>query len=203
LTGVTLSGADAVACGLADLCVPSEWLDDFEARMKQMTVRGDVLAALRSVFEPIDSESTQKATLPAYTPLIWRHFDRRASVEQIVTTLSADIDRDPPQRERDWLQATLDALTHCSPTMLMVTREALLRGRQMKLAGCFRMELGIVSRAIGEGDFCEGVRANLVDKDRKPRWAPAKLFEVRPERVQHFLASPWRSEAHPLVDLVD
>ena len=85
--------------------------------------------------------------------------------------------------------------------MLEVTREALLRGRQMTLAECFRMELGIVGRAIEEGDFCEGVRAHLVDKDRKPRWAPATLVEVRTERVQHFLASPWRAEAHPLADL--
>jgi enoyl-CoA hydratase/carnithine racemase len=203
LTGVTLSGADAVACGLADLCVPGEWLDDFEARLEQVTFWDDVLTALRPVFAPMESHNIQKATLPAYTPLICRHFDRRAGIEQIVNTLSADIDRDPPQQEREWLQAALDALTHYSPTMLMVTREALLRGRQMALAECFRMELGIVARAIGEGDFLEGVRAHLVDKDRKPRWAPATLVEVRPERVQHFLASPWRSEAHPLVDLVD
>jgi enoyl-CoA hydratase/carnithine racemase len=203
LTGVTLSGADAVACGLADLCVPGEWLDDFEVRLEQMTIQDDVLSALRTVFAPMASDSTPKATLPAYTPLICRHFDRRAGVDQIVTTLRADLDCDPVQHEREWLQTTLDALTQYSPTMLMVTREALLRGRQMTLAECFRMELGIVSRAIGEGDFREGVRAHLVDKDRKPRWTPPKLVEVHPERVQHFLSSPWRIDKHPLADLVD
>ena len=203
LTGVSLSGADAVACGLADICVPGEWLDDFEARLERMTVQDDVRASLDTVFAAVASDGAQKATIPTYTPLIWRHFGRRAGVEQIVTSLRADLDRDPPQRDRDWLQATLDALTQYSPTMLMVTREALLRGRQMTLAECFRMELGIVSRAIGEGDFCEGVRAHLVDKDRKPRWAPAKLAEVRPEQVQHFLSSPWHSNTHPLASLVD
>jgi len=85
--------------------------------------------------------------------------------------------------------------------MLCVTREALLRGRQMTLAESFRMELGIVARAIEEGDFCEGVRAHLVDKDRKPRWAPASLVELRAERVRHFLTSPWKLFAHPLADL--
>ncbi|MGC2036346.1 enoyl-CoA hydratase/isomerase family protein, partial [Paraburkholderia caledonica] len=97
--------------------------------------------------------------------------------------------------------STYDALAAHSPTMLYVTREALLRGRQMTLAECFRMELGIVKRAIEEGDFCEGVRAQLIDKDRKGRWAPATLAEVRPERVRHFLSSPWKQEAHPLADL--
>ena len=60
------------------------------------------------------------------------------------------------------------------------------------------MELGIVARVIQEGDFCEGVRAHLVDKDHRPGWAPATLPQVRPERVRHFLTSPWRAERHPL-----
>ena len=88
-----------------------------------------------------------------------------------------------------------------SPTMLHVTREAILRGRQGTLADAYRMELGIVSRAIEEGDFREGVRAHLVDKDRAPRWQPSSLGEVRPDRVAHFLNSPWASETHPLADL--
>jgi enoyl-CoA hydratase/carnithine racemase len=202
LTGMTLSGPDAVACGLADFCVPGEWLDGFEARLEGMPVQGETAAALRTIFAPADVEETPKGTL-SFMPLIRRHFDRRASVEQIVAALRVDLELDLPQREREWLQATLDALVRHSPTMLMVTREALLRGRQMTLAECFRMELGIVCRAIEEGDFCEGVRAHLVDKDRKPRWAPATLVEVRPNRVQHFLSSPWRSHVHPLAGLLD
>jgi len=51
------------------------------------------------------------------------------------------------------LQLTLESLVGQSPTMLRVTREALLRGRQMTLAECFKMELGIVARAIDDEDF--------------------------------------------------
>ncbi|HKR42275.1 MAG TPA: enoyl-CoA hydratase/isomerase family protein [Paraburkholderia sp.] len=200
LTGAMLSGADALHCGLADACVPGEWLDGYEARLQAAQWSGDLHASLREVFVAPCHEADDGA-LAALTPLIVRHFDRRLRVEQIVAALRADLEREPSQAERAWLEATLEALTHYSPTMLEVTREALLRGRQLTLAECFRMELGIVGRAIEEGDFCEGVRAHLVDKDRKPRWAPATLVEVRPERVQHFLASPWRGEAHPLADL--
>ncbi|MEX3941970.1 enoyl-CoA hydratase/isomerase family protein [Paraburkholderia sp. BR10937] len=200
LTGAMLSGADAVHCGLADACVPGEWLDGYEARLRAAQWSGNVHASLHEVFVAPCHEANDGG-LVAFTPLIVRHFDRRLRVEQIVASLRADLEREPAQAERAWLEATLEALTHYSPTMLEVTREALLRGRQMTLAECFRMELGIVGRAIEEGDFCEGVRAHLVDKDRKPRWAPATLVEVRPERVQHFLASPWRGEAHPLADL--
>ncbi|MEX3977440.1 enoyl-CoA hydratase/isomerase family protein [Paraburkholderia sp. EG287A] len=200
LTGAMLSGADALQCGLADACVPGEWLDGYEARLRAAQWSGDVHASLREVFVAPCHEADDGA-LASLTPLVVRHFDRRLRVEQIVAALRADLEREHAQAERAWLEATLEALTHYSPTMLEVTREALLRGRQMTLAECFRMELGIVGRAIEEGDFCEGVRAHLVDKDRKPRWAPATLVEVRSERVQRFLASPWRGEAHPLVDL--
>ncbi|WP_233884420.1 enoyl-CoA hydratase/isomerase family protein [Paraburkholderia flagellata] len=200
LTGAMLGGADAVHCGLADAYVPAEWLDGYEARLLAAKWSGDVHASLREVFVAPCHEANEGA-LATFTPLVVRHFDRRLRVEQIVASLRADLERDHSQAEQAWLAATLEALTHYSPTMLEVTREALLRGRQLTLAECFRMELGIVGRAIDEGDFCEGVRAHLVDKDRKPRWAPATLVEVRTERVQHFLASPWRAEAHPLADL--
>jgi enoyl-CoA hydratase/carnithine racemase len=200
LTGAMLSGADALHCGLADACVPGEWLDGYEARLRAAQWSGDVHASLREVFIAPCHEANDGA-LASFTPLIVRHFDRRLRVEQIVASLRADLESEHSHAEQAWLEATLEALTHYSPTMLEVTREALLRGRQMTLAECFRMELGIVGRAIEEGDFCEGVRAHLVDKDRKPRWAPATLVEVRTERVQHFLASPWRGEAHPLADL--
>jgi len=200
LTGATLTGADAVRCRLADACVPGEWLDGYEARLAAAQWTGDVRAVLREVFVAPCHEAGEGA-LASFAPLIERHFERGSRVEQIVASLRADLEREHTESERKWLEATLEALTHYSPTMLEVTREALLRGRQMTLAESFRMELGIVGRAIEEGDFCEGVRAHLVDKDRKPRWAPATLVEVRPERVQHFLSSPWRGEAHPLADL--
>ncbi|WP_186072822.1 enoyl-CoA hydratase/isomerase family protein [Burkholderia gladioli] len=202
LTGVTLSGADALVARLADLCVPASWLETFEQRLERAELGGpDLPGALRAVFEP-PCNIVPHAALDGQLPWIVRHFDRRSSVERIVATLRHDLGREESSREyRQWLQATLDALTGHSPTMLLVTRDALLRGRQMTLAESFRMELSIGSRAIEDGDFVEGVRAHLVDKDRRPRWAPATLTEVRGERVRHFLSSPWKLEAHPLVEL--
>jgi enoyl-CoA hydratase/carnithine racemase len=200
LTGATLSGADALRLQLADVCVSADWLASSEQRLQRMPHDGDVITALRGVVEP-PCNIVPHAALGPFTQLILRHFDRRSSVDRMMATLRHDLERDPPREVRQWLQSTYDALAAHSPTMLYVTREALLRGRQMTLAECFRMELGIVKRAIEEGDFCEGVRAQLIDKDRKGRWAPATLAEVRPERVRHFLTSPWKQEAHPLADL--
>ncbi|CAJ0813088.1 1,4-dihydroxy-2-naphthoyl-CoA synthase [Ralstonia wenshanensis] len=200
LTGVTLTGADALHCHLADVCVPAEWLASFEERLQRMPHDGDLMQALRRVFEP-PCNVVPHAPLAQATPWVLRYFDRRSSVDRIVATLRESLEREQAREPRQWLQATLDAMTSHSPTMLHVTREALLRGRQLSLAECFQMELGIVARGIQDGDFCEGVRAHLVDKDHRPGWAPATLPQVRPERVRHFLTSPWRAEGHPLAGL--
>ncbi|SAL71381.1 enoyl-CoA hydratase/isomerase [Caballeronia peredens] len=197
LTGARLSGADAARVGLADACVPSSWLSHFVERLE--TVRWDEeahdpLTALKRVFVP-PANLERHAPLDAFRAQIRRHFSVCATggVERIVASLATD--------DSDWSRATLATLERHSPTMLEVTCHALMRGRQMPLADCFRMELGIVYRAIDDGDFVEGVRALIIDKDDRPRFAPTTLAQVRAARVQHFLSSPWRREMHPLVDL--
>ena len=200
LTGVTLSGADAVRLRLADVYAPSSWLASFEERLQHMPTDGDLLESLRTVFESPRSFVPQ-APLALYSQLVSRHFDRHLSVEDTVSALQCELRRNPPKEVRQWLQSTLDAMLSHSPTMLYVTHEALIRGRHMTLAESFRMELCIGYRAVEDGDFVEGVRALLIDKDHRPRWAPRTLPQVRMERVKHFLTSPWRRTSHPLADL--
>lgn len=87
--------------------------------------------------------------------------------------------------------------------MLKVSCEALLRGRRLSLADCFRQELVIVSLALRDGDFQEEVRAYLIDKDRRPNWRPEKLEEIGLERVCQFFLDPWEKADHPLARLAN
>ena len=48
------------------------------------------------------------------------------------------------------------------------------------------MEYRMVQRCVEIGDFFEGVRAMLVDKDRKPNWKPKKIQDVDETRVNLF-----------------
>lgn len=50
-------------------------------------------------------------------------------------------------------------------------------------------------------DTMEGIRALVIDKDRTPRWNPARLEEVTPAMVDGFFVSPWPAHAHPLAGL--
>jgi enoyl-CoA hydratase/carnithine racemase len=202
LTGALLSGPDALLCNLADICVPSEWLETFEERLECMPLvgPGELLPALRAVFEP-PANVVPHSALSEYMPLVIRHFDERMTVLEMVTSLEWAWREEPSPSMRRWLRAARDALIGNSPIMLNVAREALLRGRKLTLADCFRKELEMVSAAVRASDFSEGVRAHLIDRDRHPRWKPSSLGEVTRDQIRFFMASPWSQKTHPLGDL--
>ena len=56
--------------------------------------------------------------------------------------------------------------------------------------------------AAAHGDFAEGIRALLIDKDKRPRWNPAVLDVATDAWVQKFFDEPWpEGQPHPLDDL--
>jgi enoyl-CoA hydratase/carnithine racemase len=199
LTGLTLSGSDAISCGLADAYAPSASLEGFERRLDMLDQR-DIRQSIKDVFVS-QINVAPPSRLDHFLPLIRSHFAPHFSVGQIVDSIECALRGEVPQPVREWLKTTHTALRNNSPLMLDVTREALLRGRQMTLADCFRMEFDLVTRSIEVGDFCEGVRALLVDKDGSPRWMFKNIEDVNPAIVRKFLSAPHRNGVHPLADL--
>ena len=88
-----------------------------------------------------------------------------------------------------------------SPTLLRVSYEQIRRGSTLSLADCFRMELNLIHGCFEQGDFIEGIRALVVDKDNAPRWNPPTLAQVNDESVLGFFAPRWPPGSHPLAAL--
>ena len=76
-----------------------------------------------------------------------------------------------------------------SPTMLSVTLRQLARGAGMSLADCFQMELQLAAHSFIQGDFLEGVRAVLIDKDNAPRWQPDRIEAVSEASIDAFFSA--------------
>lgn len=197
LTGLTLGAADTLLCKLADIAVPAASLEHFEQTLAAITWTGDVLADLRAALQATPAASAPAAPLQSVLPAVLRHFRADASVADLLESLAAESD----PAYADWAARTLEILRGRSPLMMAVTQELLLRGRDLDLADCFRMELGVVSHAFTQGDFIEGVRALIVDKDNAPRWRVKAASEVSEAVVQSFFDSPWPRESHPLAML--
>ena len=73
-----------------------------------------------------------------------------------------------------------------SPTSLKITFKQINEATEMSLRDALILEYRMVQRCQASGDFYEGVRAMLVDKDRKPNWKPRDLNKVDEIWVNHF-----------------
>ncbi len=161
LTGARMQGADAVHAGLATHFVRRE---DLPALSRALAKDGPAALGVRNVQVPEFSLAAERAAID-------RCFGAD-TVRQIVDGLKGIGD--------DWSAKTLAALRAVSPSALCWTLEALRRGANMTLPQCQMAELALTRTTMRHPDFAEGVRAMVVDKDRKPRWQPARIEEVDP-----------------------
>ncbi|MEV7320515.1 enoyl-CoA hydratase/isomerase family protein [Streptomyces sp. NPDC093970] len=171
LTGAQIGAADALLCGLADHCVPSERVEGLIADLAERPVP-DALA--RHVRPAPDGElARHREWIDAcYTA---------GTVEEIVRRL---LDHgDPAAKE------AAHTLLSRSPTALKVTLAALRRARRLgSLEEVLDQEYRVSCRALTTPDLVEGIRAQVIDKDRAPRWSPATLAEVTDADVQRYFA---------------
>lgn len=177
LSGEHLSGADAIHAGLADAEVASVDLDEITAALTQ-----------RKADEVVQSFSRPPEPARLAEQAVWIDDAYAAgSVEQIIARLH-ELAADHPQAG-----AAAKTLATKSPTMLKVTLEAVRRSAELSLAQALAQEFTIAVHALRSHDFREGIRSQVVEKDRNPQWRPAELEQVDAALVQtYFTAVPGR-----------
>ena len=88
-----------------------------------------------------------------------------------------------------WAATSLAALRAASPASLFWSLAMLRAGSHRSLPQALAAELALTRQVTVYPDFAEGVRAMLVDKDRQPRWSPARIEEVDPAAIDAILAA--------------
>ncbi|MFC5662202.1 enoyl-CoA hydratase/isomerase family protein [Kitasatospora misakiensis] len=173
LTASSMTPGDALLCGFADHFVPSARLPELLADLDGPPV-AEVVARY--------AEPAPAAPLAEQREWIDACY-AADSVEEIVARLRAS---GVPEAK----QAT-EELAERSPTMLKVTLSALRRARAHgSLAQSLEQEYRVSCAALAHHDLVEGIRAQVVDKDRDPRWSPATLAEVDERTVAAFFEPP-------------
>nr|WP_083742737.1 enoyl-CoA hydratase/isomerase family protein [Rhodococcus sp. MTM3W5.2] len=171
LTTARLTAGDAIACGLADHFIPSGRVPAFLAAL----AAGPLERALEEFTEPAPESAllAQKGWIgDAYSA---------DTVEEIVSRL-----RD------SGIPAAADAADQIlakSPTAAKVTLRSLRRSRDLdSLEEVLNQEYRVSSACLDSHDLVEGIRAQVVEKDRNPAWSPATLEAVTDEQVDRFFA---------------
>lgn len=171
VTGNRMGPGDAIYAGFADHFIPqAAWpglISDLEAT-------GDAgLVATRA-------EPPAPAEFPALQPQIDRHFASR-ELPLVLASLGSD--------DSDFARATLSAIGRGAPLACATTLEMLHRlGPAPVLSEALEQEYRVTFRAQDQTDFLEGIRAMIIDKDRKPRWRHASAAGVTPAEVAALLA---------------
>jgi len=88
----------------------------------------------------------------------------------------------------DWEQRLEKSLRRNCPLSVECTLELIRRVRGLDtIELALGMEYRFTYRSASEGDFIEGIRAAIIDKDRKPNWTPATLEDVTPMNISKML----------------
>ncbi|WP_404340155.1 enoyl-CoA hydratase/isomerase family protein [Pseudoalteromonas mariniglutinosa] len=105
------------------------------------------------------------------------------------------------ETEDKWLLRAQQSLAHGCPLSCALVDKQLQHSKGKTLADCFKMELGMSVRCGEVGEFQEGVRALLIDKDGQPNWQFKSLQEIDEALVASFFQPRWDDEKHPLKQL--
>lgn len=161
LTGARLGAADCRTAGIATHFVPSTELPLLKERLANSH------EPIAEVLATFDADPGPDA-LSALRDGIDYHFSQD-TVEDILLSLDGG---------DDWAQAQAAAIRTMSPTSLKLSLHGVLAARRATLEQALKLEYRMVSGIKQGHDFYEGVRATLIDKDKSPRWNPARLEEV-------------------------
>lgn len=170
LTGARVQGGDCVAIGYCTHFVPSAEIPTLKERLAHSH------ESIAEVLATFDSDPGE-LTLPALRDGIDYLF-AEDEVEDILDKLDEG---------DDWAREQAAIIRRMSPTSLKLTLHGLRAGAGATIEQCLKLEYRMVSAIKGGHDFYEGVRAQLIDKDRNPRWNPATLGEVD---IEPYLAVP-------------
>ncbi|MFJ9822579.1 enoyl-CoA hydratase/isomerase family protein [Streptomyces sp. NPDC101151] len=171
LNGTQIGAADALLCGLADHYVPSTSLRHLVDDLADLPVR-DVLARHVRPSPPGELAGRREWIDTCYAA---------DTVEEIIHRLLAQ--GGPDAKE------AAETLLAKSPTSLKVTLVAMRRARRLgPLERVLDQEYRVSCATLSTADLVEGIRAQVIDKDRNPHWSPARLAEVTDADVERFFA---------------
>jgi enoyl-CoA hydratase len=185
LSGHRMNGSDAIQTGFAQSYVPTEAIASL---IRELSEPGD-----RSVDDIVEAFETPVPLSPLMADAekieTWFGGDR---MELILERLSETTD---PMAQR--IKADLAVR---SPLALKATLAAVRRARSLRtLEEALAIEYRLCTALFHRGEFIEGVRALLVDKDKAPRWNPPTLAEVGDDLVAGLFARSGLVEDFELV----
>jgi enoyl-CoA hydratase len=170
LTGAPFSGADAIAMGFADHYVQHGKLDAL--------IRGIVDDGLEHAVE------THAIEPPSSHLVAQQDWIDECYAGETVADIVAALRGHHAGPAED----AANLIARRSPTALAVTLESVRRAAKLdSLEEVLTQEYRVSCAMLHSHDLVEGIRAQLIDKDRNPKWSPSLQSAISDEHVDaHF-----------------
>ncbi|MDX5407815.1 MAG: enoyl-CoA hydratase/isomerase family protein [Chromatiaceae bacterium] len=200
LTGASINAADAKFIGLADHFVLHERKAALIDKLKTINWGDTIALNHQKLSDALRSEEDQCRTQMPLSQIRPHEseIEALAGLTELETVIAAI---NTMQGEDKWLQKAKDSLAYGSPITAHIVFELLKLGQSKILADSFRLELGLSVQCGKLGEFTEGVRALLMDKDLQPKWQYKTVADVPQAVIAELFRSPWQPEQHPLRQL--
>jgi enoyl-CoA hydratase len=171
LTGAPFSGSDAVAMGFADHYVPHSALEAFNSAI---------------VADGIESALAGHAVESAPSHLVAQRdwIDECFAGETVMDIVAALRGHGAGPA-----QDAANLIASRSPIAVSVALEAVRRAAKLdSLEDVLIQDYRVSSASVRSHDLVEGIRAQIIDKDRNPKWSPATLAEITAADVDAYFA---------------
>lgn len=179
LTGARAKAADCMAAGIATHYTPTDQMTALEEALLSTPLSSHAHGDIEAVLDKFAADPGH-ASLNDIRSSVAELFQGRSQIEELVGALEA--------RGGNFADDTLKTLSRMSPTSLKLTFEQMKRGHGLDFNDVMKMEFRMVRRVMEGHDFFEGVRAQILDKDRNPQWRPADLNNVPVADIESYFA---------------
>jgi len=179
LVGARIKAHDLMKLKLITHYVPSEKIDVLKNLL--ISSSPNSVQKVNSIIDQLSSIPESEASVLLDNEKIIKQAFSYDTIDQIFDECEKLI-----ENGNEFLKVQFEELKHKSPTSLKISLKQIRNASHMCLKDELIMEYRMVQRCLEIGDFFEGVRAMLVDKDRKPNWKPKNIQDVDETRVNLF-----------------
>ncbi len=176
LTGIHVGAADALAVGLADYFVPSDKLQDLQKALTEATTADQVT-------EIIEKFAQDAGDSPFEENKEWIEI---AFGEDTPQKIVEDLEKAAQGESTGLAEELFAAILRNSPTGVKTALKAIRLAEKQSLAQTLEQDYLTSCNAMRGDDMREGIRAQVVDKDRNPVWEPASFDKVSDDLVDSF-----------------
>jgi len=180
LTGQRINAYDAFLLGLVDGVLK----DDDAIRIQEIARQTE------------DDSNLHQTVLDAFKAEVSRHgqtpvADNQTQIDEVFSAESVEaIIASLKHKSGDWAEQTLKQLEAACPLSLRVTFDLMHRAANFDPGQAYQIDYTVAHHFMRSADFYEGVRAQVIDKDRNPSWQYKHVSDISQSEVEQFFTCP-------------